>query len=863
MKAIRVSEYGGPSVLKLEEIPTPQPAPNQVLVRNRAVGVNPVDTYLRSNTDNRGPKLPYTPGSDSAGVVEAVGGDVKGVKAGDRVYVGGTVSGAYAELSLCTEAQVHPLPSGASFAQGAAVNVPYATAYQALFNRARRPAGESVLVHGASGGVGIGAVQLARARGITVIGTAGTERGPQAGRRAGRAPRARPHRAGLSRRGAAADRRPRRRRGDGDARQRRTSRRTSACIAMNGRIVVIGNRGTTEINARHAMNKNAAILGMALGHATPRQLAGIHAALGRGARQRHAAPGHRGQEIPLAEAAARPRGRDGGRPPRQGGPRSVARRVTRTLYSAHRHGLADRRRHRRHLHGPGRARRGHGRRLHQQGAQHAARSPRRRAPLRRPGGRAARGLPPRHPRHDHRHQCAPRANRGRGRASSRPRASATSSRSGAAISSRCTTCSTGVRAPLVPRGRCLEVPERLGARGEILVPLDEDAVKNAARRLAARGRRVRGGGLPLLVSRPGPRAARRRDRRPRAARRRRLGVASDHAGVAGVRADEHHRRQRLYPARHGPLPRRVRPGARRTRLPRPGARHAVQWRRVLARGGRGRSPCTRWSRGRRRAPRAARASRESSARTGSSRSTWAARRRSAPSSSAASSRPRTSTTSDGHPRAHPGDRHQGGERRRRDHRLDRHGGRAHPRSAERGRRSRPRVLRARRHRAHGDRRERRARPHRRRPLPRGHDAARRRGRRPRHRRAARLAARPRARRGRRRRHPARRRQDGARRPQHHDRARPRSARLRAGGVWRRRAASRRRHGARAGHSARRRAAVAVDVLGVGDARDRSAPRPGAHGARAARWQPTPRGPGPGTSRCSARSRGSCLPSARP
>src|SRR5262245_64288655 len=177
MKAIRVSEYGGPSVLKVEEVSTPPVGPNQVLVRNHAVGVNPVDTYLRSNTDNRGPKLPYTPGSDAAGVVEAVGPGVTGVKPGDRVYFGGTVTGAYAEQSLCEHTQGHPLPANASFAQGAAVNVPYATAYHALFHRGHGEAGETVLVHGASGGVGIGAVQLARARGLTVIGTAGTDRG--------------------------------------------------------------------------------------------------------------------------------------------------------------------------------------------------------------------------------------------------------------------------------------------------------------------------------------------------------------------------------------------------------------------------------------------------------------------------------------------------------------------------------------------------------------------------------------------------------------------------------------------------------------------------------------------------------------
>ena len=164
-------------MLKLEEIPGAPPGQGQVLVRNHAVGVNPVDTYLRSNTDNRGPKLPYTPGSDAAGVIEAVGAGVTAVKAGDRVYVGGTLTGAYAEQSLCSEAQVHPLPANVTFAQGAAMNVPYATAYHALINRGHGAAGETVLVHGASGGVGIAAVQIARARGMTVIGTAGTARG--------------------------------------------------------------------------------------------------------------------------------------------------------------------------------------------------------------------------------------------------------------------------------------------------------------------------------------------------------------------------------------------------------------------------------------------------------------------------------------------------------------------------------------------------------------------------------------------------------------------------------------------------------------------------------------------------------------
>src|SRR5215472_9013467 len=300
MKAIRVSEYGGPSVLKLEEVPTPQPGATQVLVRNHAVGVNPVDTYLRSNTDNRGPKLPYTPGNDSAGVVEAVGAGVTLVKPGDRVYVGGSASGAYAELSLCAEAQVHALPARATFAQGAAVNVPYATAYHALFNRGHGQAGETVLVHGASGGVGIGAVQLARARGLTVIGTAGTERGRRLVLEQG-AHHVLDHTAA-----GYLDEVTRLTGGQGvdvilEMLANVNLQKDFGALAMRGRIAVIGNRGSIDFNPRLAMNKNAAIIGVALFHATPAQLVGIHAALVEGLRNGSLRPVVQ-QEIPLAQA---------------------------------------------------------------------------------------------------------------------------------------------------------------------------------------------------------------------------------------------------------------------------------------------------------------------------------------------------------------------------------------------------------------------------------------------------------------------------------------------------------------------------------------------------------------------------------
>src|SRR5271154_6757625 len=177
MKAIRVHEFGGPEVLKLEEVATPKPSAGQVLVRIHAAGVNPYDTYMRAGTYALKPPLPYTPGSDAAGVIESIGDGIKKVKAGDRVYTAKTLTGAYAEYALALEDQVYRLPEKISYAQGAAVYVPYATAYHALYHSAQARASETVLVHGASGGVGIAAVQLARALGLTVFGTASTQKG--------------------------------------------------------------------------------------------------------------------------------------------------------------------------------------------------------------------------------------------------------------------------------------------------------------------------------------------------------------------------------------------------------------------------------------------------------------------------------------------------------------------------------------------------------------------------------------------------------------------------------------------------------------------------------------------------------------
>ena len=176
MKAIRVHQFGEPDVLKLEDVPDPKPGPGQVVVNVKAVGVNPVDTYIRSGKYGPVP-FPYTPGSDVAGVVESVGADVKRCKAGDRVWVYRTASGAYASKALVDQANVYRLPDNLTFGQGAALGVPYFTAYRAMHLRGHAKPGETILIHGATGGVGIAATQLARAHGMTVIGTGGSDVG--------------------------------------------------------------------------------------------------------------------------------------------------------------------------------------------------------------------------------------------------------------------------------------------------------------------------------------------------------------------------------------------------------------------------------------------------------------------------------------------------------------------------------------------------------------------------------------------------------------------------------------------------------------------------------------------------------------
>ena len=300
MRAIVVRQFGGPDVMKIETVPDPAAGGGQVVVRIRAAGVNPVDTYIRSGTYANVPRLPYTPGSDAAGEVEALGDGVTGFAVGDRVYVAAPHAGTYAERVVCSATQVHRLPARTTFAQGAALGVPYATAYRALFQRANAKPAETVLIHGATGGVGIGAVELARAHGLRVIGTGGTEEGL----------------ADVRHHGAHIVVNHRAEKYVDDIMKATGGRGVDLIIEMlanvnldrdlgmltkHGRVVVVGNRGRIEINPRDAMSRDAAILGMTLFNVTDADLLEIHAALGAGLENGTLNP-IVGREMPLADA---------------------------------------------------------------------------------------------------------------------------------------------------------------------------------------------------------------------------------------------------------------------------------------------------------------------------------------------------------------------------------------------------------------------------------------------------------------------------------------------------------------------------------------------------------------------------------
>jgi NADPH2:quinone reductase len=301
MKAIVVREFGEPEVMKLEEVSMAEPTGSQVLVKIEAAGVNPVDTYLRTGIHAHAPRLPYTPGKDGAGIVESCGPHVTKFRPGDRVYTAGSISGTYAEYSLCREEDLGRLPENVSFEQGAGIWTPYATSYRALFQKAKVVKGETVLIHGASGGVGIAATQWAKNAGCPVIGTASSDEGKKLVQDLGA--------------DAVFDHTDEDHFGeihdfaDGkgvdviiEMLANQNLERDFEALELLGRIVIVGNRGSLQFTPRQAMTKDATLYGMSLFNSNQRDRDEIHSAIYDGLSDGFLSPFLR-DSIPLTEAA--------------------------------------------------------------------------------------------------------------------------------------------------------------------------------------------------------------------------------------------------------------------------------------------------------------------------------------------------------------------------------------------------------------------------------------------------------------------------------------------------------------------------------------------------------------------------------
>ncbi len=301
MRAIQVRQFGDPDVLQIAEITGASVSDVQIKVEVHAIGVNPVDTYCRAGSYPLKPDLPYTPGNDAAGIITAIGKDVVHHKVGDRVYLFGPNIGTYAEEIICSQSNVYPLPDNVSFATGAAVGVPYTTAYYGLIYRGQAKPGDTVFIHGASGAVGQAAIQIANSYGMHVIGTAGTSDGIKLLQGQGVVAALNHHEANYL---SALDELTC---GVGpnvilEMLANLNLDKDLKVIAKDGRIVIIGNRGSIEINPRDTMGKNASIVGMAAFNASKEEMYQIHSGIYAGLADGRYAPVIR-CEIPLSDAA--------------------------------------------------------------------------------------------------------------------------------------------------------------------------------------------------------------------------------------------------------------------------------------------------------------------------------------------------------------------------------------------------------------------------------------------------------------------------------------------------------------------------------------------------------------------------------
>lgn len=269
MRGAVVREFGAPESIRVEDgLPVPAVGEKQVLIRVKAAGVNPVDTYIRSGAYAKLPALPYVVGREGAGVVEQVGADASTHKPGDRVWFSALHNGATAEYAAIDGDYVFRLPDQVTFEQGATLGIAYFTAYRALFLKAGAQAGQSLLVHGASGGVGLAVCLLAKVHGLRVYGTAGTPEGEALAKQHGCIEVFNHRETGYVEK--VGERLP-----DGFDIIVEMLANVNLCadlrlIAPQGRIIVVGNRGiVSEFDPRACMQKEAAIIGLMASATTP------------------------------------------------------------------------------------------------------------------------------------------------------------------------------------------------------------------------------------------------------------------------------------------------------------------------------------------------------------------------------------------------------------------------------------------------------------------------------------------------------------------------------------------------------------------------------------------------------------------
>lgn len=270
MKAMQMKDYGPASDLTLTDANKPSINADQLLVQVGAAGVNPVDTYIRSGTNNYKATFPHTPGSDGAGTIVELGENVTQFKVGQRVYFSRNLGGSSAEFTVCATTHTYPLADALSFEEGACLGVPYTTAHRALFGRAHAKAGDKVLVHGATGAVGIATVQLALAAGMDVVASAGTAAGAELLRQQGvdtvimhnEADHLVPFQTLETGFDVVIE-----------MLANHNLDQDLKALAFGGCVAVIGNRGTVEINPRDLMARDASVVGVALANVQPKELA--------------------------------------------------------------------------------------------------------------------------------------------------------------------------------------------------------------------------------------------------------------------------------------------------------------------------------------------------------------------------------------------------------------------------------------------------------------------------------------------------------------------------------------------------------------------------------------------------------------